>query len=110
VAKEIIDVYVKALSVRGERSDMERLFDIADKIIGKAYPGEKKGWWGEKRIPNFGILRGAIANALAEKDKEIERLREYILKRGHTEYCGFNWPGKIGKCDCGFEQALREGE
>jgi len=43
------------------------LFDIADKVIAEAYPG-KPGWWGAKRIPNYGILRGAIVAAL-----EVER-------------------------------------
>ena len=42
-------------------------FDIADDVIEHAYPNiykKEKGWWGEQRIPNFGILRGAIARAI----------------------------------------------
>jgi hypothetical protein len=38
-------------------------FNIADQIIHKAYPG-KNNMWGEKQIPNYGILRDAIAFAL----------------------------------------------
>lgn len=36
------------------------LWKIADKVIETAYPG-KPGWWGEQRIPNYGILRGVSA-------------------------------------------------
>jgi hypothetical protein len=43
----------------------EKYFNIADKIISKAYPGSP-GFWGEKRIPNYGILRKSIAEALEE--------------------------------------------
>jgi len=46
-------------------------FDIADMIIGRVYPDvfkKGRGWWGAKRIPNFGILRGAIAKALSDKE------------------------------------------
>ena len=42
-------------------------FDIADRVIEEAYPNyynREKGWWGAQRIPNFGILRGAIASAI----------------------------------------------
>lgn len=42
-------------------------FKKADEVINEAYPDiYKKGadWWGGKRIPNFGILRGAIVRAL----------------------------------------------
>lgn len=47
-------------------------FDIADTVIEEAYPniyGKEKGWWGAQRIPNFGILRGAIANAIINERK-----------------------------------------
>jgi len=52
------------------------VFDIADMIIERAYPNiykKEKGWWGAKRIPNFGILRGAIAKALSDNrgDKDF---------------------------------------
>jgi len=46
-------------------------FVLADQVISKAYPG-KPGWWGKKRIPNYGILRGAIE---AELRKIKEQLR-----------------------------------
>jgi len=44
------------------------LFDIANKVIAKAYPG-KAGWWGAKPIPNYGILRGAIVAALIKAER-----------------------------------------
>jgi hypothetical protein len=43
-------------------------FDIADRAISAAYPdidNRGTGWWGTQPIPNFGILRGAIANEVA---------------------------------------------
>jgi len=49
---------------------MDKFFDIADEVIEKVYPdtaNKGKGWWGENRIPNWGILRGAIAEALASQ-------------------------------------------
>ncbi|CAB4187685.1 hypothetical protein UFOVP1155_54 [uncultured Caudovirales phage] len=48
------------------------VFDIADSVIEHAYPniyGKEKGWWGEQRIPNWGILRGAIASAILDERK-----------------------------------------
>ena len=61
----------------------EDYFNIADKAIERAYPdcdSKGKGWWGAQRIPNYGILRGAIEQyvreALAEKDTTIASLRE----------------------------------
>jgi hypothetical protein len=57
---------------------MSDYFDLADKAVAQAYPGQR-GWWGVKRIPNYGILRGAIEltirTVLAEKDKDIEELK-----------------------------------
>ena len=58
---------------------MKDIFDLADKAISDAYPdcdNRGKGWWGAQRIPNYGILRGAIEKiirnaieaALKEKD------------------------------------------
>lgn len=50
-------------------------FVIADAAIETAYPdvyGRGKGWWGAKRIPNFGILRGAIARALRRETTLME--------------------------------------
>ena len=55
---------------------MKNMFDIADEVIQKAYPNilnKEKGWWGGKRIPNFGILRGAIAMAIVkERNRKIK--------------------------------------
>ena len=50
-----------------ERKDT---FEISDNVIEKAYPDIFKkglGWWGHKRIPNWGILRGAIEQAVREE-------------------------------------------
>ena len=41
-------------------------FDIADIVIKHVYPGDKLGYWGAQRIPNFGLLRGAIERAVRE--------------------------------------------
>ena len=49
-------------------------FEIADEVIEQAYPDvdkKGKGWWGAQRIPNWGILRGAIEKAIRE-----ERIRK----------------------------------
>ena len=46
---------------------MKSSFEIADKIIAEAYSdfyNKGLGWWGTRRIPNYGILRGAITKAL----------------------------------------------
>jgi hypothetical protein len=51
-------------------------FDIADKVISEAYPG-KPGYWGAQRIPNYGILRGAIVKALIK----VERRKTVLTKR-----------------------------
>ena len=69
------------------------MFDIADKIIADAYPG-KPGWWGSKRIPNYGILRGAIAAALESGTQPasdntryataLEVVEEYAKWRKHN--------------------------
>jgi len=48
---------------------MKTLWDIADEVIEKAYPdfySKGKGWWGAKRIQNWGTLRGAIVIALKD--------------------------------------------
>ena len=53
--------------------ELESVWDLADSIIEEAYPniyGVEKGMWGAQRIPNWGILRGAIVRAiLKERDK-----------------------------------------
>ena len=53
--------------------ELESVRDLADSIIEEAYPniyGVEKGMWGAQRIPNWGILRGAIVRAiLKERDK-----------------------------------------
>lgn len=67
---------------------MKDFFDIADAIIEEAYPdiyNKGRGWWGAKRIPNWGILRGAI----------VKRLRQI-----ETCDCGRKLsPGLCGICD-----------
>ena len=46
---------------------MKAEFEVADNIIAHTYPsapGYGRGFWGMQRIPNYGILRGAIAKAI----------------------------------------------
>ena len=54
----------------------DNVWDIADSVIEQAYPniyGGEKGMWGAKHIPNWGILRGAIVQAiLKERNKPGE--------------------------------------
>ena len=61
------------------------LFKLADSAIEKAYPNildrKEKGWWGAKRIPNFGILRGAIVSLLSDQEKKIEELASIIASK-----------------------------
>jgi len=60
-----------------EMSDaMREEFDIADSVIEQAYPniyGLEKGMWGHQRIQNYGILRGAIASAIAQERIESQK-------------------------------------
>lgn len=71
------DLNITAQETRSGLSDLtaglERsAFDVADSVIEEAYPniyGKEKGWWGEQRIPNYGILRGAIASAIINDRK-----------------------------------------
>jgi hypothetical protein len=50
------------------------VWEVADNAIENTYPNiwdkPERGWWGEQRIPNFGILRGSIASAII-KDRKI---------------------------------------
>ena len=58
-------------------------FDIADNIIEQVYPdiyGKGKGWWGGKRIPNFGILRGAISKQVNSFLSRISTLEGELRK------------------------------
>ncbi|MEY3760475.1 MAG: hypothetical protein RIR39_1966 [Pseudomonadota bacterium] len=53
------------------------VFDLADSVIEEVYPNfynKERGWWGDQRIPNHGILRGAIAKAIL-----LERERSSVL-------------------------------
>jgi len=64
---------------------MKDYFTIADDIIQEAYPdvaNKGKGWWGESRVPNYGILKGAIAKALASQ-QAVEADAE-----SRCEFCG----------------------
>lgn len=52
-----------------EEQKHDAAWDIADRIIGEAYPDfyEKgPGWWGAQRVANWGILRGAIVSAIMD--------------------------------------------
>ncbi len=66
---------------------MKDFFDLADKAIAEAYPdcdNRGNGYWGAQRIPNYGILKGAIARiihetvkaAMKEKDEDLDSLQE----------------------------------
>lgn len=58
----------------------EDVFDAADRAIREAYPGEKSGYWGEHhRIPNFGILRGAIAREV-QAAMQVRQVPDYEAK------------------------------
>lgn len=58
------------------------VFAHADEVIAKAYPGEKKGYWGAQRIPNYGILRGAIVNAIIKSRQEMKaEIVKWLIKR-----------------------------
>ena len=71
---------------------MKKCFDIADKIISEVYPGEY-GFWGAKRIPNHGMLRGSIPAALESVDrhkparKKASVQQRKIVKHGPNCYC-----------------------
>jgi len=57
-------------------------FIIANEVINKAYPdfhNKGAGWWGMQKIPNFGILRGAIVAAL--KKVEGQKLSNKRIKK-----------------------------
>ncbi len=88
-----------------ERRWEEDIWKIADKVIEIAYPdiyNKGRGWWGGKRIPNFGILHGAIVSAIFQACKvrreEIEKLQQrwhqlkFTLqndyKQGHYQKAG----------------------
>lgn len=50
---------------------VEGQWEAADRVIAEAYPdinGKGPGFWGDERIPNWGILRLAIARALRAAD------------------------------------------
>jgi len=54
---------------------MKDPFEIADEIIGDTYPNfykRSRGWWGAKRVPNYGILRGNIARVVIELQDRIK--------------------------------------
>jgi len=56
-------------------------FEIADEVIEEVYPsfcGQGKGWWGYQRIPNYGILRQAIAKAIMDERDLSERSGEEV--------------------------------
>jgi len=47
-----------------------RAFAIADSVINKVYPDfnkKGKGFWGDERIKNYGILRHEIAKAILDE-------------------------------------------
>jgi len=70
----------------------KKLFDMAENAIERAYPNiwnkQEKGWWVEKRIPNFGILRGAIVQELYKLSSRIKSLEEGMVEiaKGRGRY------------------------
>jgi hypothetical protein len=58
-------------------------FIIANEVINKAYPdfhNKGAGWWGMQKIPNFGILRGAIVAALKKVEGQKLPRFKYLSK------------------------------
>ena len=52
---------------------MKDSFELSDEVIREAYPdcdNRGNGWWGAKVIPNYGILRGAIAKAIVAASQQ----------------------------------------
>jgi len=91
-------------SKKGEKED---LFKVASSIIEQAYPNiynKEPGWWGAKRIPNYGILSGAIARALMARrsnttkksmkfNEAMRKICKVIAKsQYHAEMQGAMWP------------------
>lgn len=67
----------------------DSVFNIADSVIERAYPNNDKkerGRWGEQHIPNFGILRMSIANAVA-----AERRKETRHKQTNKNKTAISW-------------------
>lgn len=77
-----------------ERSPSKDIWDVADEAIAEAYPDfhtKGPGWWGDQRIPNFGILRAAIASQLAKAGaSETSRLRASART---LQQLGYEWKG-----------------
>ena len=81
---------------------MKTFFDVADEVIKKAYPdiaNKGKGWWGASRVPNCGILRGAIARALKDASQPSDPADAKICAN-----CGSTHLTTIYHClACGIE-------
>lgn len=83
------------------------IWDVADKAIKEAYPGETLGFWGAQRIPKFGLLRGAIARIehdsrahLAPLQAEIERVTALCIQKDERmEAMNKSWAGCITERD-----------
>lgn len=66
-------------------------FAIADKVIKEAYQdfnNKGNGWWGNERIPNYGILRGAIAKAIREAQSPISQNERHEAVGKYNTKCG----------------------
>ena len=66
-------------------------WDIADDVINEAYPdtnNKGKGkFWGEQRIPNSGILRGAIVKALSLTTPDATKQINEAYEKDAVRYC-----------------------
>lgn len=70
-------------------------FAIADKVIKEAYQdfnNKGNGWWGDERIPNYGILRGAIAKAIREAQSPISQNEQQEAGSTLEDWLTINMP------------------
>lgn len=60
-------------------------WEISDDVINEAYPSFTKAgrgrFWGAKRIPNSGILRGAIAKALLLEKRKAQAEKAELVRQ-----------------------------
>ena len=73
-------------------------FDLADEAIASAYPDCNnlgKGWWGAQRIPNYGILKGAIERTIRENRRCGETMEKVVHRFVHP------YGSHDVTCECG---------
>lgn len=98
---------------------MDDSFEIADRIIGNVYPDfnhKGRGWWGDKRIPNHGILRGSISAAIVRERKRMSATEDKecactdkdavtCASRRDKKY-GLHHPDRKCPCFCHLESGV----